>query len=592
MGRIHQLPTQVVNKIAAGEVIERPAAAVKELVENALDAQATRVEIHVEQGGARRIRVSDDGTGIAAADLALAFASHATSKILEVEDLEAVVSLGFRGEALPSIGAVARCRLRSRASGEALGAEIICEGGELGALREVGAPQGTTVEVENLFYNTPVRRRFLKTTSTELARVTETVTRLALSHPEVGFTLTHDGRELFALHAGQDLATRIGGLFGGDVERDLLPVQREEEDAAVSGHALPPHHSRRDRSGIHTFLAGRFLRDRVLLSAVDRGYHELLPRGRHPMVFLHLSMDPRDVDVNVHPTKSEVRFRRPGVVHALVSRALAAAVRGPDAQPVIRPGSHGFGVRRDPPGAGPVAPTPHASRPAAPAPVAARPAEPTPPPGAAVQEAPGLPVGATAPRAWQLHGAFLVEETRDGIAIIDQHALHERILTTQIREQIREQGLAAQRLLCPVVVPLSAAEVELCLGLREPLLRFGIDLDRMGQEAIAVHALPVLLAERLGEASVQELVRHLLATAARRDEQASGQETDSFLDDLIHTMACRGAIKFGDPLGGTEIRALLQMRDQLPDGGLTCAHGRPTTLRLTFAELERHFGRH
>lgn len=601
MTRIQKLPAQVVNKIAAGEVIERPAAAVKELVENALDAGAAQIEVTIEDGGARGIRVADDGHGMGQDDLELAFASHATSKIVDVEDLDAVGTLGFRGEALASIGAVARCRIRSRTPNADIGHEIRCEGGVVSEVEEVGTPVGTTVTVDGLFFNTPVRRKFLKTKATELSHVTATITRLALAHPQVGFVLVHEGREVLRLNAqaAEGLAAlreRVGELFGGDVQRDLMPVEAEGAVGQLTGFVLPIAHSRRDTGGIYTFLNGRFLRDKVLIAAVTRAYKELLPHGRNPLVFLHLLMDPREVDVNVHPTKTEVRFRRSGEVHSFVHAAVSRTVRTSDSTPSLRVGSHGYGATVAEP-----------RRPALPASTPASGSERardlfanvSPPPRTAPRDpvmaspTPSAQLPFDRKSAYQLHNAFLVEETPEGIAIIDQHALHERILTERIRERIQADGLPAQRLLQPVVVRLAPAEIGRCLQLRESLARFGLELDRMGEESVAVHALPTMLANKLGEVEVAELVKALVREASDREVQGEGGAVDEtrFLDRAIYNMACRAAVKIGDPLSASEIHAILRMRDEIEGRHLTCPHGRPTTLNLSLDDLRRRFER-
>ena len=554
-GVIALLDELVQNQIAAGEVIERPASVVKELVENAVDAGARRVRVDLEEGGMRLVRVSDDGGGMVPADLARAFEPHATSKLRDVADLDHIASLGFRGEALASIGSVARCAIFSRVPGEELGWRVENEGGRLTTPVQAGGPLGTSVEARDLFFNTPARRRFLKRPSTELARCVDILQRAALGQLGIGFVLTHDG------------STHLTGLVA------------------------PPRFARRDTSRQMWFLNGRSLRDRILLRCLKDAYRGLVLDGRQPVAFLHLALDPGAVDVNVHPAKAEVRFRDQRrlfgfLVNALREAAgrtdmatpgasmLGAALRGGALDP-------GQGAIADP---GPLARGPRESEPFVVREVA----------GAPPIEDLSVAAGASAPTlvepAEDLAGPYLTiartyvaRVVPDGFEIVDQHALHERVTYEELLREVRAGAVEVQRYLVPELVELTAGEVELLVRHAEALGRIGIQLEAFGATTVAVGGLPA----RLRRPDPADLVRVALGVLETQGEAPAAED---LLEGVLHSSACRSSAMAGDDLDPAEIRSLLE-RARAFDGASTCPHGRPTRVRFTLADLERAFGR-
>jgi DNA mismatch repair protein MutL len=814
--RIRKLSRDLINKIAAGEVVERPASVVKELVENSLDAGATRVEVTLEEGGRKLIRVLDDGRGMSAEDLALAFEPHATSKIAEVEDLFNIGTLGFRGEALASIGSVSHCRAVSRERGAAAGSVIECDAGRIGEVRAVGAPEGTLIEARDLFFNVPARLKFLRTTATELRHSVEMLTRLALPQPEAAFTLTHNGRPALKLERAAGERDRLGALFGEGLADTLLPVRAESSVLTVTGFISPPGAGEMNAIQ-YVFLNGRYIRDRAIQRAILEAYRSRIMRGKHPVAFLDLRIDPRRVDVNVHPTKVEVRFRDPGAVFAQVLSALEGALRaaGPAAvvalpepsapppapdraenvrqavveffdrtagraapapQEILRPlpaplrtgtlpvpaQSDVSGVAQPPPAvaAGVAQPPPAVVSGVAqpPSAVAAAPfhsehrrnlphlqregatyfvtfctsdrwtlpenardavlahclhdhgakvwvhgavvmpdhvhlvltpladvhgapyglseilsgikgasahavnemlarkgrvwqeesfdhvlrsnetarakveyicanpvrkglarnegeyrwlwrewiegvmdAQPgaavpqQTQPGAAVlqQTQPGAAVlqqtqpGAAvlqrqAPGAVQVHNAYLIEETADGFLLIDQHALHERILYEELRQRVSTAAVPRQKLLIPELVDLRAPEFLRVMEMREELLRMGLEVEAFGERTVAVQAVPHM--------ATQTPPRELLLDILRESGEGSPGEPADRQDKLMRIIACKAAVKAGERLSPAQIAALLERRNKLgPEP--TCPHGRPTTLRFTLKDLAKQFHR-
>jgi DNA mismatch repair protein MutL len=557
MTRIQVLTTDVVNKIAAGEVIERPASVVKELVENSLDAGATEVRVDVEEGGRKLIRVTDSGGGIAPEDLPLAFAPHATSKLSTADDLFRVSTFGFRGEALASIGAVSRVRLISR-PGEGEGAELTVENGEAGEVRPAAAAAGTVIEVRNLFQNVPVRRRFLRSVEIETEHVVESVARFAVAHPEVRFDLHVDGELRHALPPA-DRRTRIGVFFGDDVARSLREVEAPEFHA----YFAPPQFSKISAKGVSFFLNGRYIRDRVLLRAVNEAYREMIPHGRYPVALLFLNLPPGEVDVNVHPTKIEVRFRNVWKLHDRIALALREQLLGTDLDPRIRPES--LSPERAPGAGGARAVVEFFTG-----------AEPQ----VAVAAAPARPLLTTGRRVFQLHDRYLVEEVEDGLRIIDQHALHERVMLEEFRRQYGREGIVKQRLLLPAVVRLDREKRERLAEHRGLLESFGLEVDDFGPQEVAVRAVPALVAEQ----DPGTLLCDFLELAEESDPEIP------MLERALEFMACRAAVKFGRRLAGEEIARLLQDAEGI-DFSSTCAHGRPTGIKLTLQDLERFFKR-
>jgi DNA mismatch repair protein MutL len=653
MPTIRQLSTSVVNKIAAGEVIERPASVVKELIENALDAGATRVDVALAQGGAELVRVVDNGGGIAADELHLAVASHATSKLVEADDLFRVRTLGFRGEALASIAEVSRLVIRSRTSESTGGAELEVAAGRASPLAPCGCAVGTAVEVRDLFFNTPVRRKFLRSTQTEMGHASEAFTRLALAHPRVHFTLAHNGRLVYDLAPAEVWLGRIGRFFGQDLADELIWVESQDESAHLRGYVAPPSQSRANARMQFLFLNGRHIRDRALGHALSEAYRGLLLTGRHPISFLHFDMPPELVDVNVHPTKLEVRFRDGGRLYSQLLGTLRTKFLSVDLTHRLSPSRSGD----DPSGAhdparatqlrreivdwakGQLAAwsTPDSSShgaagdanrfdPAAPQPVR-RPLELTrldrhwTPVGGGEETAPGLDepeaafaslagntgagdavsaggsqVGGAVPSsapwpaatvrplpALQIHNRYLVTESAEGVLVIDQHALHERILYELLREKVLACALEVQTLLVPEPVDLSAAEAALVLEHRELLARLGVRVEPFGGDTLLVSSYPAMLSA----ASPAEVLRDLVDQLARGGRSP---EPRDLLDELLHMISCKAAIKAGDRLSDGEIASLLEQRHLAQDTH-HCPHGRPTALVFTREALDRQFMR-
>jgi len=558
--RIRVLDPHVVNKIAAGEVVERPASVVKELVENALDAGARRVEVYAERGGASLIRVVDDGCGLSREDLAAAFLPHATSKLAEVEDLESIATLGFRGEALASIGAVSHASILSRPPGAESGFLVEDRGGALLPPRAAGSAPGTEVVVRNLFFNTPARARFLRGARTELGHVEDVMVRFALAFPEVGFRLVHDGVELFTTSPGEERLDRIRRLFGPQVAERLLPIAAAAEGGAVEGFVGDPALHRSHAGDLHFFVNGRMVRDRILHRIVRDAYRDALPSGRHPVAFLFVRIDPARIDVNVHPAKAEIRWREPAFLHAVVAPALQAALRGagtelsaPSREVRIREAVEAY-LARAPYGAGP----------------------PPPSPGFARTEAPPL-------RFLQVHDAYLVCETEDGLAVVDPHALHERMNYDRILARLNGGGVGGQRLLVPETVELSAEDEALLEERRDLLRRCGFEWSAFGPGAIALEAVPALLPRERAADVLCDLLELFRARGERVDAK-------TLFHEVADTMACKASVRFGDRLSGEEVEALLRESGAL-ERSYVCPHGRPTVWQIPLRELERRFGR-
>jgi DNA mismatch repair protein MutL len=592
MGRINVLPVSVVNRIAAGEVVERPASVVKELLENALDARPSRIDVALEQGGIGLVRVVDDGVGIEPDDLPLAAAPHATSKLRVAEDLERIETLGFRGEALASVGEVARLVIRSRPTGGDSGAEIEVDNGRRGDVAPRGLPVGTTVEVHQLFAKVPARRAFLRAAATEWSHSAEAFVRTALAHPGVAMTLAHNGRGVHDLPATDSWRARIGGLFGQALADRLIDVEGRDGEVAIKGFVGRPDDDMASGRLQHLFVAGRPFRDRSILHAVQEAYRGLLLSGRQPIVFLQLSVPPEMVDVNVHPAKMEVRFRDPSRLYRLVlstlrARFLACDLKAPlsappadggawqDAElpprslpsfaPFPSSGATAVAGRFSPPAAQDVAVSPAAARPA---------------PWEQDREAPVVvPVGDE--MAVQMHDRYIVVESPDGIEVIDQHALHERVLYERLRAAIAAGAVEVQRLLVPETLELSPAELELVGDHADALARAGMRVEPFGGATVIVSSKPALA----GDVPAATLVREVLGRLA-----ASATSTGMLVDEILHGLACKAAIKAGDPLSQAEVDALVRDRRSVQDSH-HCPHGRPTSLTLSRQELDRQFRR-
>jgi DNA mismatch repair protein MutL len=648
---IRLLSPSVVNKIAAGEVIERPASVVKELVENSVDAGATRIDVSIEKGGSDAIRVADNGCGIAIDDLPLATASHATSKIHSADDLFSVATLGFRGEALASIAEVSRLTICSRTEGSENGGELEVIGGVSQPVMPVGCPVGTTIEVRNLFFNTPVRQKFLRSAQTETGHAIEMVTRLALAHPHIHFTLVHNGRLIHDLPTVVNMRARIAAFFGDELAAALIEIDSEHDGVSLSGYVANPTHSRANGRLQYLFLNGRAIRDRALQHALGEAYRGLLLTGRQPICFLRLDMSPQLVDVNVHPTKQEVRFQDSGrlysqVLGTLRTKFLTTDLTARGVPPISAAGDrHADDVATasssnselvqwakealhkqesetakpwmgdhmttslSPAARPPVEPlrlhqidvtafkpfefqkTMAADSPAERGTAELRPRasglhtgeESFIAPTKQSPAPPGVGVAPTSINALQVHNRYLVVETEAGIEVIDQHALHERILYEQIRDKVLSGALESQRLLVPEPVDLTASEAAAVLDQTQLLAHLGVEVQPFGGETILVTAYPAMLANLRPAEVLRELVEKLLAGGKQL-------EARDLLDDLLHMVACKAAVKFGDRLTAAEINALLGQRHLVQDQH-HCPHGRPTTLVFTREDLDRQFKR-
>ncbi len=598
---ILQLSPALVNRIAAGEVIERPAAVVKELVENAIDAGATQITVEIEDGGRALIRVTDDGCGINPDELPLAFASHATSKLATDEDLFRIATMGFRGEALASIGAVSQARILSRTVQHDAAWEIQNRGGELGGAQAAAGNVGTSVEVRNLFFNTPARRKFIKGAATEFGHVSETVLRLALPHPKIGFRLLHNGRTALDLPAS-DPQTRLLSAWPEEFHEQRLPLDARDAEAGLRGIIGLPELARPTQKYQYVYLNGRSIRDRFITHALREAYRGLTEPGRHPAAILLLDLPPQDVDVNVHPTKSEVRFRDSGRIHGLVLSAVRERLLGSNLAPRALPLRQEDDAQRQalreklasffrsPPEAVNFKSQISDLRQESDAPLGQSPS------GGQAQAVPDFPrlkseisnlksaaPAAAAASAIQIHNSYLVAQSDDGVIIIDQHALHERIMYEELLARLSRGPLETQRLLIPQPIDVASSQLALLDQIQPLLRRLGIEVAPFGPGSVAVHSFPTFL-DRLDPAT---FVRELLE---RGEQELLDLHEEELLHEVLDMMACKAAVKAGDPLSQSEIAALLQRRE-LVERSSNCPHGRPTTLRLSLHDLEKQFKR-
>ncbi len=585
---LRRLPEAVVNRIAAGEVVERPAAALKELVENAIDAGAGRIDCALRAGGAAWISVDDDGAGIPRDDLALALERHATSK-LAGDDLVDIRTLGFRGEALPSIGSVSRLTIVSRAEGAEGAWRIAVDNGELGALEPAARARGTRVEAAGLFRAVPARLKFLKSARAEYLAAADMLKRLAMARPSVAFSLEHDGRRAWASPAAPDPLARLADVLGAEFADNSVAVALEAEGIRLSGHAGLPTWHRGTAQAQYLFVNGRPVRDRLLQGAVRAGYEELVPRGRFPVLALFLDLPPDRVDVNVHPAKTEIRFRDGGRVRSLIVSALRRALAEEGHRAAAPAGFHrgGVGAAAAPlmgrfrPGGTAAPPLELAERAAVwQAPLDPALAPSAPPPAPESPETVDLPLGAA--RA-QLHDTYIVAQTGDGVVLVDQHAAHERLVLERMRRALADGRPPRQALLLPEVVELDEAGAERLAAKAEELGELGLVLERFGPEAVLVRETPAAL----GEADVKGLVRDLADDLAEHGLALALKER---LEDVAATMACHGSVRAGRRLGAQEMDALLREMEATPRSG-QCNHGRPTYVELKLADIERLFGR-
>jgi DNA mismatch repair protein MutL len=656
MPTIRKLPIGLVNKIAAGEVIERPASVVKEMLENSIDAGATRMELAVEGGGIELIRISDNGCGIEQEQLELAIAPHATSKLQSTDDLFDVRTLGFRGEALASIAEISHLSLKSRTAESDSGYELVVRGGEQEPIHPCSGPVGTTIEVRHLFFNTPVRRKFMKTSQTEMGHVIEAFTRIALAFPHVHMTLLNNDRVVHDLLPTERWSERIRGFFGDEVADSLISIDQRDERVAIRGYVSDPSVSRANNRMQYLFLNGRYIRDRSLQHALGEAYRGLMMVGRMPVCFLHVDVDPKTVDVNVHPTKVEVRFEDSGAIYSRLLSSLrskflttdmVAKVRTPSNDPFStatepnpyspvdfgnrapRPittshdmSSHGTDLLdwakskpeaalmgsivpefRPYPGAsggvGLIAPPLHSN-------AHSYGVESLPTPNARIDDPfysppssygmphSGAPTSASLPSeqnidgcakavGFQIHQRYLVTEDELGLVIIDQHALHERILFEQIKSKVLSRSVEKQRLLVPETITLTPSETAAALESRETLAELGLDIEPFGGDTLIVTAYPAMFSKF----SCEDILRGILEPF-----MSGGKNVDArdLLDEMMNMMACKAAVKAGDKLSSDEISAMLEQRDLYQDTH-HCPHGRPTALFFSREQLDKMFKR-
>lgn len=594
---IRQLDDAAINRIAAGEVVERPASAVKELVENAIDAGATRIDIAIAEGGKRLIRVQDNGCGIAADDLPLALSRHATSKI-DGSDLLNIHSFGFRGEALPSLGAVGRLEITSRVPGQD-GAQIRVTGGTMDPVRPAAITEGTIVELRDLFYATPARLKFLRTDRAEMQAVSDVVKRLAMAEPSISFTLRDvtGGGDRVTFRAMAEtgdlfdaLHGRLGTVMGREFIDNALPIDADREEIRLIGYAALPTYSRGSAVSQYLFVNGRPVRDKLLVGALRGAYSDFLSRDRHPAAALFVECDPHKVDVNVHPAKSEVRFRDPGLVRGLIVSALrhALAEAGHRASTTVADAT--LGAMRPEPMSPPVY---QMDRPSAQARATAYHGQ-MPTPGFAEMSAPSarvepvietpdlesLPLGAA--RA-QVHENYVIAQTETGIVIVDQHAAHERLVYEKLKTQMAETGVASQALLIPEVVSLSPGDIARLTEIAPDLATLGLDFEPFGGDAIAIRATPALLGEINAKAMIEDVLDELA-------DQGQSRSVQDRLEAILSRVACHGSIRSGRQMRAEEMNALLRQMEATPHSG-QCNHGRPTYVELRLSDIERLFGR-
>jgi DNA mismatch repair protein MutL len=610
---IRRLPPELINRIAAGEVVERPASVVKELMENALDAGAMRIEVQADGGGLARILVADDGAGLSRDELPLAIERHATSKLTAGPDgdydLLRIATLGFRGEALPSIGSVARLTIASRARGEAAAYAIVVDAGEASDVAPSAFDQahGARLEVRDLFHATPARLKFMKSARAEAMAIAEAVKRQAMADEGVAFSLDLDGRRtlrLAAEEAGPDgRLARLAAVLGREFADNALSIDQEREGVRLTGYAGLPTYNRGSAAHQYLFVNGRAVRDRLLHGALRAAYADFLARDRHPAAALYLTLDPTLVDVNVHPAKAEVRFRDPALVRGLIIGALRHVLAAAGHRAATTVASAALGSFRPEPAATGFSAWAAGGWPASPSgrlpgiggvsarsesltPLATTASTGdfvTPVPAAALrveEEEPDYPLGAA--RA-QVHGTYIVAQTRDGVVIVDQHAAHERLVYERMKAQMAEGGVARQRLLLPEVVELDPAEAERVCARAEELAGLGLGLEPFGPGAVLVRETPALL----GETDVAALVRDIADDLA---ENGAPLALGERLADVCSTMACHGSVRAGRLLTAPEMNALLREMEVTPHSG-QCNHGRPTYVELKLADIERLFGR-
>jgi DNA mismatch repair protein MutL len=605
-GRINLLSDALVDQIAAGEVVERPASVVKELVENSLDAGATQIRVEVRDGGSALIAVTDDGLGMSPAELQMALQRHATSKLSKASDLMQILSFGFRGEALPAIASVSRFRIRSRVRGAEHGYEIRSEGGKVLREGEAGGPVGTRIEVADLFATVPARRKFLKRPSTEWGHIADWLARLALVRPDIHIEAQRDDRKVTVWPGCDDARDRIAAILSEDDAASLIEVDQETPAGRIHAFVSTPERTRPNVQGIYLFVNGRPVRDRLLRHALVESYRDLLPRGRFPIAVVYLTVAPGEVDVNVHPAKWEVRFTEPQAIHRAIRHAVRDAMSSRRWLGSMTPPSEFTGVPARSIAAGRVDSSADPTRTPQTLPVTddwifasggassdrvadradlAADAD-----SGAGNTAPPVAAFGTLPILGQLRASYLLAETDDGLIVVDQHAAHERILYEGLRKQWLESGVARQGLLAPATVALSSGAIAALEGAAELAERLGFEIEAFGEGAVLVRSVPTELAG-------QDVVGLVTELAAALEEAPQGEESDASairwlpsLDRLFATLACHSARRFGDRLPEAEQRAILTGLDSIP-WAPTCPHGRPVAILIRHEDLELRFRR-
>ena len=598
--QIRVLSDDLSNQIAAGEVVERPASVVKELVENSIDADATLIRLDIEGGGKKKIRVMDNGMGMLPEECKTAFSRHATSKISELSDLETIQSLGFRGEALPSIASVAKVRCTSARSENQGGKLIVVEGGNLIEEKDFACPQGTTIEVAQLFYVTPARSKFLKGDSTEFSHITQVVTQQALAYPSIQFQLTHNGREVIQTLPTDQIHYRIAELFGTDLAKSLVQVKSSSDDYRLKGYVSNPVYTRSNRSAQYCFVNGRFVRDKVILHGTQQGYNHLLPKGQHPALFLYLSMNPKLLDVNVHPSKAEVRFAFQQDVHQFISRSIREALERnlqtqiegaqPDYDDISINASSEKSINR-----------PKLSS------WLSKPEVISPSQEEKLSEAlrkmsvshelrsfttsptwfdkPPIPVSNLIYSEFeplgQLDSSFIIMQGKKGLLVIDQHVAHERILYERFRDAAKEKKIEVQKLLFPLNVEFSPAETEILTSHIDRLRQLGLELENFGKNECLLRSVPAILKNINNEKLLRDTIE-LLPKAGNENILHEKYE------DVLIMMSCRNAIKVNHPLSLDQIRKLISDLEQtsMP---FTCPHGRPISLLFGMEDILKKF---
>jgi DNA mismatch repair protein MutL len=607
--RIRHLPETLVNQIAAGEVIERPAAAVKELVENSIDAGATSIDIEIRDGGKSLIKVCDNGTGMDKEELVACLDRHATSK-LPNDDLLQIDHLGFRGEAMPSIGAVSRMKISSRRKNSHDAWEINVEGGNKSDIIPSSQPEGTTIEIKDLFFATPARLKFLKSDRAEYSAVKDTVTRLAMAFPSISFRLTHQGKASFHFprsngNLTDPICERLSSILGNSFTENTMTIEAERENIKLSGFASIPTFNRGTSTHQYLFINGRPVKDKLLFGALRGAYSDVLARDRHPLVALFIDIPAREVDINVHPTKAEVRFRDPAIVRGLIVSSIKHALHDNGFRASTTTSIQALGAMHAPSAAnapsmplhsgmsynrnnyGNTAPKPmsfaveDAAGQAFEAFAPSGKFEEINEPADIEQEALSYPLGAA--RA-QVHETYIVSQTRDGFVLVDQHAAHERLTYEHFKKQMEEKGVEKQGLLTPEIIDLEECEAQRLLTHKETLRKLGLEIDAFGPGSIAVHSVPSLLGKK---ANISSMIRDL------SDELTEENNIDGLqnrLNDVLSTMACHGSVRAGRRMNVDEMNSLLRQMENDPKSG-QCNHGRPTWVELKLSDIEKLFGR-